>query len=126
MHRLTDRCQNATVMTVSTLRNFLETVSHAGCKFTIRKVQRDRVTIAGEHAATGKKKRSYMLLPAYPTGWPDDASCNNLNVVLDPVSFEDVEGCAERDLFAAVIGQDILRHYENTHPAAGLRVTRCC
>ena len=123
---LTGRRQKVTVMTVSTLRSHLESVSGPGCRFTIHKVHRDRVSVRGDYVHSGKSKHSYALLPAYPTGSPDDAPCNNLNVVLDPVDFEDVDTCAERDLFAPVFGPEVLAHYEKMHPHAALPVSRCC
>ena len=126
MHLLTGRRQNVTVMTVSTLRSHLESVSRSACKFSVHKVDRDRVSVRGEYVLAGKKKRSYVLLPAYPTGYPGDAPCNNLNVVLDPLDFVDVDTCAERDVFAPVLGQEMLEYYEKMHPHAGLTVTRCC
>jgi hypothetical protein len=126
MHLLTGRRQIVTVMTVSTLRGHLESVSNSGCKFAIHKVERDRVSVRAEYVFCGQKKRSYVLLPAYPTGYPDDAPCNNVNVVLDPVDFVDVDSCAERDIFAPVLGQEMLAYYEKMHPHAGLTVTRCC
>jgi len=96
------------------------------CRFAIHKVDRDRVSVRAEYVFSGQKKRSYVLLPAYPTGYPDDAPCNNVNVVLDPVDFVDVDSCAERDVFAPVLGQEMLAYYEKMHPHAGLTVSRCC
>ncbi len=113
-------------MTVSTLRSHLESVSAPGCRFTIHKVLRDHVSVRGDYVLSGKSKHSYVLLPAYPTGSPDDAPSNNLNVVMDPLEFEEVDTCAERDIFAPVLGREVLAHYEKMHPHAGLTVSRCC
>jgi hypothetical protein len=126
MHKLTVRRQDVTVMTVSALRSYLESVSGPSCRFTIHKVHRDHVSVRGDYRLSGKNKHSYVLLPAYPTGSPDDAPCNNLNVVLDPLDFEDVDTCAERDIFAPVLGREVLAHYEKMHPHAALTVSRCC
>ncbi len=113
-------------MTVSTLRSYLETVSSSACRFTIDKVHRDRVAVRSDYVVSGKRKHSSVLLPAYPTGSPDDAPSNNLNVVLDPVQFEDVDSCAERDIFEPVLGPEILAHYEKMHPHDVLPLARCC
>jgi hypothetical protein len=126
MHTLTARHQIVTVMTVSTLREHLERISSPSCRFTVHKVQRDRVSVRSESSPSGKKKHTYVLLPAYPTGYPGDAPCNNLNVVLDPVEFVDVETCAEREIFAPLLGEEKLAHYEKMHPHAGIPVSRCC
>lgn len=123
---LTARRHNVTVMTVSTLRSHLESVSSPTCRFTIHKVHRDRVSVRGDYFLSGKRKHSYVLLPAYPTGSADDAPCNNLNVVLDPLDFEEVDTCAGRDMFAPVFGHEVLEHYEKMHPHAALPVARCC
>ena len=126
MQRLTARRQSVTVMTVSTLHGYLENVSDAGRRFTISKVRPDRVWIRCDYTHDGKKKHSSVLLPAYPTGLQDDAPSNNLNVVLDPLEFEGVQCCAERDEFAPLLGDDILSHFERTHPAEAMPVSRCC
>jgi hypothetical protein len=126
MHTLTARHQIVTVMTVSTLRAHLERISGPACRFTIHKAHRDRVSIRGEYSLSGKRKHSYVLLPAYPTGYPGDAPCNNLNVVLDPLDFVDVETCAERETFAPLLGKEMLEYYEKMHPHAGMPVSRCC
>ena len=126
MHTLTGRRQNVTVMTVSTLRNHLQSVSSLTCKFAIHQVRRDRVSVRGDYVLSGKRKHSYVLLPAYPTGSPNDAPCNNLNVVLDPLAFVDVDTCTERDVFAPVFGHEILAYYEKMHPHADLPMSRCC
>ncbi len=126
MQTLTARRQSVTVMTVNTLRAHLESISNRTCRFTIHKVQRDRVSVRGEYLLSGKKKLSYVVLPAYPTGYPDDANCNNLNVVLDPVDFIDVDTCSEREEFAPFLGKETLAHYEKTHPHASMPFSRCC
>lgn len=126
MHTLTARRQSVTVMTVSTLRTHLEDISTTAYRFTIHKVHRDRVSVRSEYVRSGKKKTAYVLLPAYPTGYPGDAPCNNLNVVLEPLDFVDLDACAERDIFAPLLGNDMLAYYERMHPHAGLQVTRCC
>jgi hypothetical protein len=126
MHTLTARHQRVMVMTVRTLRNHLERIGSQACRFTIHKVHRDRVSVRAEYTLAGKKKHSYVLLPAYPTGYPGDSPCNNLNVVLDPLDFVDVETCIERETFLPLLGEDILTYYEKMHPHDGLVVTRCC
>ena len=113
-------------MTVSTLRSHLETVSTSAGRFTIDKVHRDRVAVRSDYVLSGKRKHAYVLLPAYPTGSPDDAPSNNLNVVLDPLDFEGVDSCAERGVFEPVLGSEILAYYEKMHPHAALPLTRCC
>ncbi len=126
MHTLTARCENVTVMTVSALRQRLEKLSNADCSFTIHKVHHDRASIRADYFYLGKKKHAYVLLPAYPTGYPNDAPCNNLNVVLDPVQFEGVESRAERDVFEPLFGHHVLAHFEKMHPDAALPISRCC
>ena len=126
MHTLTARRQSVTVMTVSTLRAHLEGISTSAYRFTIHKVHRDRVSVRSEYVLSGKKKTAYVLLPAYPTGYPGDAPCNNLNVVLEPLDFVDIDNCAERDIFAPLLGNDMLAYYEKMHPHAGIPVSRCC
>ena len=113
-------------MTVSTLRSYLADVSTSTCRFTVHKVHRDHLSIRGDYLLSGKRKHAFVLLPAYPTGYPDDAPSNNLNVVLDPLDFEDVDTCAERDIFEPVLGPEILAYYEKMHPHAALPLTRCC
>ena len=126
MHRLTGRRQNVTVMTVSTLRAHLETISGPACRFTIHKVHGDHVSICGHYTLSGIRKHSYVLLPAYPTGCPSDAPCSNLNVVLDPLAFVDAQTCADRDVFASLLGNETLAHYEKMHQQEALSVSRCC
>jgi hypothetical protein len=126
MRRLTQRRQSVVVMTVNTLRSHLESISGPACRFTIHKVQRDRISVRADYILEGKKKHAEVQLPAYPTGSTDDVACNNLNVVLDPIDFTDVDGCAERDVFEPLIGAETLAHYEKTHPDATLPITRCC
>jgi hypothetical protein len=126
MQTLTTRRQSVTVMTVNTLRTHLDSISSRTRRFTIHKVQRDRVSVRGEYALLGKKKLSYVVLPAYPTGYPDDALCNNLNVVLEPLDFIDVDTCTEREEFAPLLGVEMLAYYERMHPHAGMPFSRCC
>ncbi len=126
MHRLTVRRQNVTVMTVNALRTHLPSLNSATSSFSIDKVQRDRVSIRCDYQLLGKKKHSHVTLPAYPTGSPEDAPSSNLNVVLDPLSFENVESCAEREIFAPLLGHEVLEFYQRMHPESGLTVTRCC
>jgi hypothetical protein len=126
MYKLTSRRQDITVMTVNALRSHLESLGTTACRFTVAKVERDRVSIRGDYLLSGKKKHSLLLLPAYPTGWPDDGTCKNLNVVLDPLGFEGVESCAERNVFAPLLGREILAHYEKMHPDAAIPMSRCC
>lgn len=113
-------------MTVSALRSHLENLSSATSRFTIDKVHRDRISIRCDYQFAGKKKHSHVTLPAYPTGSPDDAPANNLNVVLDPLDFANVETDAEREVFAPLLGHEMLAHYERMHPDSGLPVSRCC
>ena len=126
MHRLTRRRQSVTVMTVNSLRTLLESISGPSCKFSVHKAHRDRVAVRCDYVISGQRKRSDVLLPAYPTGLPDDAPCNNLNVVLDPVEFVGVESCREREVFAPLFGEEALAYYEQMHPAAHLPFYRCC
>ncbi len=113
-------------MTVSALRSHLQGVSSTTCKFTIEKVQRDRISIRCDYVVSGKKKHSHVSLPAYPTGSPDDTPANNLNVVLDPLNFENVASCAEREIYAPLLGSETLAHYQRMHPDSDLPVSRCC
>jgi hypothetical protein len=89
--QLTSRRDTVTVFTVSALRNHLEKISSAACRFSIRKAHSDRVAVRADYVRadyvlSGKDKRSFVMFPAYPTGWPAAAVCNNHNVVLDPVA----------------------------------------
>ena len=126
MQTLSARRQNVTVMTVNTLRTHLERISSPACKFTVDKVHRDRVWIRSDYVLDGRKKHSHVLLPGYPTGYPDDATCNNLNVVLEPLDFTGMDTPAERIMFAPLLGVEMLAHYEKMHPQASLTVSRCC
>jgi len=126
MHMLTERRQSVTVMTVNTLRSHLENLSGPACTFTIHKVGRDRVSVRSDYVLSGRKRHSCVLLPAYPTGSLDDAPCNNLNVVLDPLDFLDVDSCAERKIFEPLLGHEMLAYYEKMHPHADLPLSRCC
>jgi hypothetical protein len=126
MYRLTSRRQNITIMTVNALHEHLKSLSADDCQFTIAKVHGDRVSVRADYSRLGKTKHSVVVLPAYPTGWPDDETCNNLNVVLEPVSFENVHDCAERYVFAPLLGHEILAHYEKNHPDSTVPLARCC
>lgn len=126
MLTLTARRQNVTVMTVSTLRSHLDDISRPACRFTIDKVRGDRVSIRSDYTLSGVRKRACVVLPAYPTGCPNDSPCHNLNVVLDVLEFAGADTCAERDLFAPLLGEEALTHYEKMHQQQGLHMTRCC
>lgn len=124
--RLTARNQNVTVMTVSTLRDHLDAVSNADCRFSLAKVHRDRISIRADYTSVGKPKHASVTLPAYPTGSAADAPANNLNVVLDPISFDGAQSCQELHLFAPLLGHEIIEYYEKLHPAEAIPVSRCC
>ena len=124
--QLTSRCESVTVLTVSALRSRLGKISSAVCRFTVHKVYADRVSVRADYVLAGEHKRSMVVLPAYPTGWPDDAVCNNPNVVLEPLHFEDAADRSEREIFEPLLGHEVLHHYESMHPAAGVPVSRCC
>ena len=126
MLRLTARRQNITVMTVSTLRKWLEDLSRTGRKFSIVRVRRDRVWIHCDYTAQGKGRHATVVLPAYPTGSAEDEPSNNWNVVLDPLEFEGAKACEEREVFATLLGHEVLAHYEKMHPTAVVPVSRCC
>ncbi len=126
MHRLTERSQSVRVMTVRTLHNYLESVSNGTCRFSVYKVQRDRVSIRADYMSSGKKRHSYLILPGYPTGSPEDDPSRNLNVVLDPLEFTDAPGPAERHVFVPLLGHDLLSQYEKLHADSGVPVSRCC
>lgn len=114
MHMLTKRFQNVNVATLNTLREYLENFSSPACRFKVEKVRRDRITVGSESVMSGKKTHSFVVLPAYPTGHDDDAPCNP-NVVLDPLLFENVETCSEREVFAPLLGHEVLAYYEKLH-----------
>ena len=124
--QLTSRCESVTVITVSALRSHLEKISSATRRFTVHKVHSDRVSVRADYVLSGKNKRSFVVFPAYPTGWADDAVCNNLNVVLEPLNFENAADRSEREIFEPLLGHEVLHHYENLHPAPGVPVSRCC
>ena len=126
MRRLTVRRQMVTVMTVSTLRNYLKSVSSQGCEFTIGKVDSHHLSIRADYTSGGTTKHAHVVLPAYATGFPDDATSHNLNVVLDPLSFANLASSAEREVFLPLLGRETLEHYEHMHPNADLPVSRCC
>jgi hypothetical protein len=123
MRMLTNRFQSVNVATLSTLRERLETISSPNCRFRIEKVLRDRVTIRGESLLSGEY--SFVVLPAYPTGHEDDVPANP-NVVLDPLLFVNAETCAEREMFAPLLGHDVLTYYDKLHPHIGVSLSHCC
>jgi hypothetical protein len=126
MQRLTERRQNVTVMTVSTLRVHLEDISRSGRRFTIHKVRGERVFIRCDYAVAGMRKHAVVVLPAYPTGYESDVPLRNVNVVLDPLEFADAETCADRAVFAPLLGEEVLAHYQKMHQQTGLSMSRCC
>jgi hypothetical protein len=126
MQRLTERRQKVTVMTVSTLRSHLESISRRGRRFTVHKVQGERAVIRCDYTAVGVRKHTDVVLPAYPTGYESDAPPRNVNVVLDPLEFVNAETCADHDVFAALLGEEVLAHYEKMHQQVGLSMSRCC
>ena len=124
--RFTKRSQTVTVVTLSTLREQLESLNRQQeGKLLIEKVSRDRVTIRWEAAASGVRVQSWVVLPSYPTGHEDD-SPTNPNVVLDPLEFVGADTHEERERFVPLLGHDVLVHYEKMHPQPGLKMTRCC
>jgi hypothetical protein len=124
--QLTSRRQSVTVFTVNALRSHLERISSAACRFAIHKVHSDRVSVSADYVLSDKDQRSLVVFPAYPTGWLDDAVCNNLNVVLDPLQFDNAADHFEREIFEPLLGHEVLHHFENMHPAPGEPVSRCC
>lgn len=125
MHILSKRFQSVNVVTLSTLREYLETISSPDCIFKIEAVRGDRVTVRRESLIAGKKASSSVVLPAYPTGHEHDVP-GNPNVVLDPLAFVNAETCEEREVFAPLLGQDVLEYYHKLHPHIGLVASRCC
>jgi hypothetical protein len=125
MRILTKRFQSVNVVTLSTLREQLEKISTPECKFKIDKVRADRVTVRSESLVAGKKVNYSVVLPAYPTGHEHDVP-GNPNVVLDPMEFVNAETCAEWEVFAPLLGNDVLEFYHKQHPHIGVSVSRCC
>lgn len=125
MRRFTKRFHRVDVATLSTLREHLEWISTPGCKFEVDKLSRDRVTVRCESFASGKRRDFFVVLPAYATGHPDDVP-GNPNVVLDPLDFLKTETHADREVFAPLLGHDLLEHYEKMHPQENLPASRCC
>ncbi len=124
MRILSKRFQSVSVVTLTTLREHLETISTPDCKFTIEKVRGDRITVRSESSIS--RKKISVVLPAYPTGHEHDAP-GNPNVVLDPLSFVNAETCKEAEVFAPLLGQDVLDYYHKLHPHTdGFAVSRCC
>jgi hypothetical protein len=103
----------------------LETISSDDCRFKIEKVRGDRITVRSESLISGKKRNSSVVLPAYPTGHEHDVP-GNPNVVLDPLAFVNAETCAETEVFAPLLGHDVLDYYHKLHPHTGITVSRCC
>jgi len=126
MRRLTERRQSVTVMTVSTLRDELERLGRAACRFSLHHVHHDRVSVRAEYVDSGRKKHSSVVLPAYPTGSADDGPSKNLNVIMDPVEFIDAQNAAERHVFEPLLGHEVLAHYEKLHAQSDVPVSRCC
>lgn len=123
--RFTSRRQSVQVLTLSSLREFLDSISNHDCRFRVEKVTRDRVTVRCESLSEGKRTHSDVMLPAYPTGHADDEPTNP-NVVLDPLEFHNAEDHESRHRFLPLLGHDILAHFDKMHPKAGLKMTRCC
>ena len=124
VHILSKRFQRVNVVTLSTLREHLEAISSPDCRFTIEKVRGDRITVRSENLISEKKIS--VVLPAYPTGHEHDVP-GNPNVVLDPLAFVNAETCAETEVFAPLLGHDVLDYYHKLHPhTVGLSVSRCC
>jgi hypothetical protein len=123
MRMLTKRFQSVRVATLSSLREYLDNVSGPGCRFTVEKARRDRVTIRGD--SSNPEKTSFVVLPSYSTGHEDDAP-GNPNVVLDPLEFVNAETHEEREVFVPLLGHDVLTYYERLHLQTGLSMSRCC
>ncbi len=120
--RFTKRFQVVNVLTLSSLREHLESISTPDRKFRIENAGRDRVTVRVE---TGNGQHAAVVFPAYPTGHPDDQPTNP-NVVLDPLEFVKAETHAQREAFLPLLDHDILAHYEKMHPSAVMPFNRCC
>ena len=120
--RFTKRFQSVDVVTLSALRDHMESISTHDCRFRVEKATHDRVTIRCESAP---HKPCFVVLPAYPTGHSDD-SPTNPNVVLDPLEFLNADTHEERERFLPLLNHDVLAHYEKMHPHKGLAMTRCC
>jgi len=123
MRRFTDRHQQVTVFTLSALRKFVQGIGGAEGKFSLDKLHHDHLTVCGVDLVSGKK--SYVVLPTYPTGHEDDARWNP-NVVLDPIGFVNANTPAERSLFVPLLGSEVLDFYERLHQGAEFSLTRCC
>lgn len=123
--RFTNRFQGVHVLTVSTLREHLDSISTPDYMFQVEKVSRDRVIVRAQKPGSGKHPFPAVVLPAYPTGHADDQP-GNPNVVLDPLDFVNADTHTEREIFVPLIGHDVLMHYEKMHPQSGLQMTRCC
>ncbi len=123
--RLTQRSQSVKVLTVSSLREFLDSSSSPECRFQVDKVARDRVTVRAECPVNSKRLHPIVVFPAYATGHADDLP-GNPNVVLDPLEFVNAETHAEREIFVPLIGHDVLVHFEKMHPSGNMPFSRCC
>lgn len=125
MRILTKRFESVQVITMASLREHLEALSTAECKFSIDKVRGAKVYIRAEARIHDEKVKPAVVLPTYPTGHAHDDPVNP-NVVLDPVEFVDAETPHKRELFLPLLGEDAMRHYNKMHPAQQLQMTRCC
>jgi hypothetical protein len=125
MRVLTKRFQSVQVATLSALRERLETISGPDFKFAIEKVRGDRVAVRREDLTSREKAHPIVILPAYPTGHDHDKPANP-NVVLDPLEFINADTWDKRDVFAPLLGHDVLEYYDRLHSHGGLSVTRCC
>lgn len=121
--RFTKRFQTVKVLTLAALREHLEQISSPGCRFRVENAGRDRVTVQVEIGSS--KRHPTVVFPAYPTGHADDLP-GNPNVVLDPLEFINADTHADREIFAQLIGHDVLMHYEKMHPSAIMPFNRCC
>lgn len=125
MRVLTKRFDSVRVATLASLRERLDELNAAALRFTVEKVRGDRVILRAEKTSDGKRMEARVVLPSYPTGHEHDVPANP-NVVLDPVDFPGATTCEERSLFAPLLGQDAIEHYEKLHVVPGLTMTRCC
>ena len=99
--------------------------AYAAAVDTVERLIREE-RIDCDYLASGKRRYASVILPAYPTGSAEDAPANNLNVVLDPISFEGAQSCEELHMFAPLLGHEILEHYEKLHPSEAMPISRCC
>ena len=125
MRILTKRFENVRVITMASLREHLEQISSADCRFAIEKARSGRVFVHAEGWHGGKKVRPVVVLPTYPTGHAHDDPVNP-NVVLDPIEFQEADSIHLREMFEPLLGHATLQYYEKMHPAGQLQMTRCC